>query len=260
MKKLLLFSISVFTILQLSAQTKKSFWRFDPAAVQQKISGSDTSYSISKSFQQADVDLFYDKAMTKKFAEYHFDASGNKTGTWIEYYSTGTPKTVWDYSHSWMTAFPIGIAKYPDEKTKISRYVQNDSLIEMDYFHNGNLSEIRKWTKDGLLVRQTEWCENGLLVTSFNPTAQKAEPVRKYYCDGIIQSEYNWNIMGYSGSYVEYFANGKTSVKGKYEEAPLEANILVPRKTGDWLYYDTNGKLVKTEHWNAGRLMGTDSQ
>lgn len=51
-----------------------------------------------------------------------------------------------------------------------------------------------------------------------------------------------------SGRYYEYYENGKVKVKG---------NHLYDVRQGNWEYYDTSEKLIKTENYSRGRLMSS---
>ncbi|MDQ3109496.1 MAG: hypothetical protein M3R17_06335 [Bacteroidota bacterium] len=240
--------VSVFT---LNAQDEKNQACYkDTSIVDMNISRSDTSYALRDQFRKGDWELFYDFNLTKKLGEYHFDKEGKKTGHSIEWYENGKTKSDFDYTNSWFGAFPIGSMYYPGGKIKMQRVTENDSLVETTYYEQGKISRIRKWTRGGLLCLETQWCENGQMILTFNPTSSAPMHVTKYYCSGKMKAEYNWYVYGYTGSFIEYHENGQISLRGQFQELPTGGTVFMAKKTGEWTYYDNKGKVVKTENWS----------
>lgn len=258
MKNILLLATSFFAFCQLAAQEVNQVCYLDTSMVEKLVIRTDTSYSLKPQFCTGDWVLYYDFGLGKEYSEFHFDKAGNRSGVWMEWYENGNIKSEWNYKDSWFVAFPIGHSLFPDGKTKIVREVKNDSLVETSYFHGGKLSRIRKWIKTGMLVVETSWYENGQLICCYNPTSATPLPVKKYYANGKLKAEYNWYVYGYTGAYTEYFDNGKISVKGQFQNLPTGANVFMARKIGNWMYYDEKGKVLKTEHWETGRLLKTE--
>ncbi len=242
----------------LTAQEKNQACYKDTSLVDHNFSRIDTNYTIRDQFRTGDWDLFYDFGLTKKMAEYHFDKTGNKIGHCTEWYENGKIKSDFDYSNSWFSTFPVGTLFFPKGTIKLDRKVASDSLMETTYSKDGKITRIRKWTKAGLLCVEMQWCENGLLSLNYNPTSAIPLPVKKYYCNGKIKSEYNWYVYGYTGSFNEYYENGQPSLKGQFQELPEGSTVFMARKTGDWIYYDAKGKVTKTEHWSTGKLLKTE--
>jgi antitoxin component YwqK of YwqJK toxin-antitoxin module len=251
MKTSFLFLFLFAGVFSLSAQEEKNQACYkDTSIVDISITRSDTSYVIHEQFRKGDWELFYDFALTKKMGEYHFDKDGKKTGHHVEWYENGKQRSDFDYTNSWFNAFPVGSMYYSSGKIKMERITQNDSLVETTYFEKGNVSRIRKWTRKGLLCSEKQWCENGQLILSFDPTATTPQHVTKYYCSGKIKAEYNWYVYGYTGDFIEYHENGQISLKGQFQEIPAGSTMFMAKKTGDWIYYDVNGKVVKHESWS----------
>ncbi len=262
MKTPLLLIFSLFSFFTLNAQGQKDSTAEknqvcykDTSIVDLNYSRVDTSYTVREQFRKGDWELFYDFALTKKMAEYHYDKSGNKTGHWIEWYENGKTKSDFDYSTSWFSAFPIGSMYYPGGKVKLQRFTENDSLKETSYFEKGTIFRVRKWTRGGLLCSEAQYCDNGQLIMQYNPTSSTPVAVKKYYCSGKVKAEYSWYVYGYTGSFIEYHENGQISLKGQFQELPAGNPAYMARKTGDWTYYDKNGKVVKTEKWSTGKLV-----
>lgn len=265
---LLLFSLTASSLL--NAQTAKDTtakinqaYYQDTTIVERIISRSDTTYQVREPFRKGDWDLFWDYSMTKKMAELHFDKKGNKSGRCIEWYQTSKgKKSEFDYSNSWFSAFPVGIMYFPSGNIMMDRVTENDSLVETNYYEGGNISCIRKFTRQGLLCMEEHYCENGTLTFRVNPTSTTPLPVKKYSCTGNLKSEYNWYIYGYSGNYTEYHSDGKTiSLTGHYQEYPegSKGPYLI-RKSGDWTYFDNKGKKIRVEKWADGKLVSTQNE
>ncbi len=90
------------------------------------------------------------------------------------------------------------------------------------------------------------------------------EGLWKYYDENqILQSEYNYANGEKFGTFTIYYSNGKPKVKGQYIQENKKVTVqvedpnspgwfksgktvmLVPIKTGRWLFYDENGILSK---------------
>lgn len=198
--------------------------------------------------------MYYDFALTSLKAEYHYSDKGLKTGIWKEYFKNGKLRSEWDYNTPLVKHFPPGKEYYENGAVKVERTQTADSLFEYEYFAGGQRSIFRKWDKNAAQVLEKRWCENGQLIVEYNPTAEPL-PVKRYHCNGKIQSEYNWWMFGYTGIYKEYHANGKISVSGQFTEKPANVTVFMARKTGDWVHYDEKGKVTKTEKWENGRLI-----
>jgi antitoxin component YwqK of YwqJK toxin-antitoxin module len=251
MKTSLLFLFLFAGAFSLNAQEEKNQACYkDTSIVDINITRADTSYTIREQFRKGDWELFYDFQLTKKMGEYHFDKDGKKTGHHVEWYANGKTKSDFDYTNSWFNAFPIGSMYYASGKVWMERFTENDSLLETTYYEPGKVSRLRKWTRAGLLCSEKQWCENGQLILSFNPTSSVSQHVTKYYCSGKIKAEYNWYVYGYTGSFIEYHENGQISLKGQFQEIPAGSTMLMAKKTGEWTYYDNKGKVVKTENWS----------
>ncbi|CAN5303808.1 hypothetical protein BH09BAC5_BH09BAC5_23310 [soil metagenome] len=258
MKNILLFFVCSTAFLSISAQEKNQVCYKDTSIVERSFSRFDTTYTVRDLFRKGDWEMFYDFGLTKKMADYHFNNEGNKTGNCLEWYENGKSKSEFNYSDSWFPSFPIGKYFYSNGALKMERIALMDTLTETTFFYNTKISKIRKWTKSGLLVQESQWCENGQLVLNYNPTSSIPVPVKKYFCNGKLKAEYNWYVYGYTGAFLEYYDNGQLSLKGQFQELPSGATIFMARKTGDWIYYDTSGNITKTEHWDTGKLIKTE--
>lgn len=94
----------------------------------------------------------------------------------------------------------------------------------------------------------------------------KKEGLSKFYNDkGILVKEVNYKNGTEFGEYKEYHDNGAIKVKGQYkhisgfethstfdisgkENIRKTASDHIPKKYGEWKYYDEKGNAIKTEH------------
>ncbi|HEU4716974.1 MAG TPA: hypothetical protein VFU15_04045 [Bacteroidia bacterium] len=255
MKKAILLLL-VFPALYAHAQSDVNQVCYHDTTLVDMIPGKkDTTYAVKPQFRKGDWNIYYDFQFTKMKAECHYDKDGAKTGTWKSWFRDGEASEIWNYSGVLNANLPTGKSWYEKPYTlRSERIERNDSVIETDYFPDGKKQAVKCWTKDGMIVRDAQWCENGQLIVDFNPSSPTPLPVKKYYCNGKVKAEYSWFIFGYSGPYTEYDENGKVSVKGQFQDVPPGQKIFMPRKTGEWTYYDANGNVTKTENWSNGKL------
>ena len=94
----------------------------------------------------------------------------------------------------------------------------------------------------------------------------KKEGLSKFYNDkGILIKEVNYMSGAEFGEYKEYHDNGALKVKGQYkhingfethstfdvsgkESIRKTASAHIPKKIGEWKYYDEKGNVIKTEN------------
>ena len=144
------------------------------------------------------------------------------------------------------------------------RYLVDSNLIikgkyKKDYFDGEILSK----DTSGNLVSRQKCCSQ-----------RKICKVKEYYNDRIIKKTYHqkFNTL-FFGSYKEYYPNGKIKIKGKYKilkiKDPSELreynikNIIwvsknkgyVSFKTGNWYFYNEEGKIEAKEHYQYGRKL-----
>lgn len=255
MKRLILVVILAASAFSAYGQLNEVCYNDTSLMVEEINRRNESSWSVKEQYQHGDWNVYYDFALTKLKAEYHYTDKGVKTGIWKEYFKSGKLRSEWDYNTPLVKHFPPGKEFYESGSVKVERSQTADTLIETEYFPGGQKSIFRKWDKNAAQVVEKRWCENGQLVLDYNPTAAEPLPVKRFHCNGKLQSEYNWWMFGYTGVYKEYHDNGKVSVSGQYTEKPANVTVFMARKTGDWVYYDDKGKVIKTEKWERGRLI-----
>lgn len=92
---------------------------------------------------------------------------------------------------------------------------------------------------------------------------------KKYYPDGKVQGLKNYKNGKYHGIVVDFSSNGDTTYRAQFTHGKLQGDVFWAYetggietqarfvddiKTGEQLFYDDWGNLVKTETYEAGRL------
>lgn len=254
MKRLFLIAFFATSTLSVFAQLNEVCYTDTSLMVEEINRRNESSWSVKEEYQHGDWKVYYDFALTTLKAEYHYTDKGVKTGIWKEYFKSGKLRSEWNYDNAIVKFLPVGKEYYENGNVRVERTQTTDTLFETEYFPGGQKSVFRKWDNKASEVLEMRWCENGQLVLSYNPTAPQPLPVKRYHCNGKIQSEYNWWMFGYTGVYKEYHPNGKIAVSGQFTEKPADQAVFMARKTGTWTFYDDKGKVTKTETWENGRL------
>lgn len=176
---------------------------------------------------------------------YHY-RNGLKTGTNVEYYPnqqvkveekiTGIASTVKSYSEDGIPVFekrykagkPTGFWKYYAADGK--NYVLTETYVDgrlhglrTQYYPNGQPSLVETWQYD--------------LITG---------AVKNYYEDGTLSSEGLYRANRRHGLYTAYYPTKKIKEQGTY---------VSNSKHKEWKFYDESGNLIKTQEFNAGRLV-----
>lgn len=258
-----LFLSSVVAILAISAQTsvcaqpQQACYK-DTALVDEVYGRKDTMWVVKPTYQKGDWNLYWDFALTKIKAEYHFNNGSEKIGVTKEYYKNGQLSAEWHHDGALNRFYPPGKEWYWNGSLKKERIQTTDSVLETSYHLNGKISAVNKWNRSGVWVLHREWCDNGQVILDYNPTSEAVMPIKKYHCNGNVSAEYNWYGYGYVGKYKEYYSNGKVAVDGQYTEKPANVAVYVARKSGTWTFYDDKGKVTKKEKWENGKLLSTE--
>ncbi|MDP4280728.1 MAG: hypothetical protein Q8867_01125 [Bacteroidota bacterium] len=197
------------------------------------------------------------------------DNLGNKQGYWRKLDSTG--KKVYD-GH-FLNNIPIGEFHY--------------------YYPNGKLKARSLMTGNGTRSQFTSFFKNGFKMAEGVFVNEKREGLWKFYSeyDGALVSEENYKIgikegdeITYypsggksdfiswkngkkTGSWVQYYQDGKIKLKGMYlddlREGPVEAFFLSGQKIftgqyhkgdpdGIWIYYNEKGEITRKESYEKG--------
>ncbi len=146
-----------------------------------------------------------------------------------------------------------------DKETGLFKFRDTIRLMsEETLYENGNEISNYKYLYKNLRTR-----EEG---TKIN---RQQEGVCKFFTQkGILWKEINFKNGSEFGEYKEYYLNGKIKVQGQYtqvigfvnassfdaegnEHMSKERSTTIPKKDGEWKYYDVKGKLIKTKLYKA---------
>ena len=166
-------------------------------------------------------------------------AKNGRIGQWVFYYENGKKKNVYNYDYR---GVPNNWTEYY-ENGRIQ--LHNTSYGYTSYYENGQIESKGK-QKDGLNVgKWTEYYENGEINKEL------------YYKEGIID-----------GIIYIYYENGKIMAKGDLKEGAglltffyengkkqKEGNLINEEKSGDWIFYDEEGRFVTVEQYKNGELV-----
>ncbi len=86
--------------------------------------------------------------------------------------------------------------------------------------------------------------------TYYDAAKTKLKEVFNYKQVTIFSEKGDHSIVGTEqkkhGPYFYYYENGKIRISGNYKD---------DLKTGTWKYFDENGKMIKTETYEKGKLV-----
>ncbi len=114
--------------------------------------------------------------------------------------------------------------------------------IETAYFNNGNKRSESMMKNGKYNGKVKHFYESGKLKSSETyKNDYKFGPARYYYENGQISREGIYSDCKEIGIWIEYYENGVKKSEGHFEEA---------QKVGVWKYWDSEGKLLRTENLN----------
>ena len=175
------------------------------------------------------------------------DKGGEKQGTWKDFFPSGKVKTE--------TSFQNG------KKTGYSKtFTENGSLVNIEKYVGDSIQREAPELTTKLEVRN-EYYEDGTIKKTGTYLYGIAEGTHKEYShEGKIigaKIYHEGNLIGeglideagnQQGACTEYHASGKVKGKGNYDNGT---------KTGDWIFYHTNGKTEqKGKYDKKGRPQG----
>lgn len=128
-----------------------------------------------------------------------------------------------------------------------------------EWYLNGKLKSIKKYSHDKLIDKSIEYYENGAIKESVKYemiNIYHCAHVKEYYKNGKLQKKYSSLIIDgkkiYDGQVTEYYKNGKKKQESIYNTYPPKFNVAFKDRT--WKYYDTKGNLEKEERYETGDL------
>lgn len=72
-----------------------------------------------------------------------------------------------------------------------------------------------------------------------------------YYPDGSLKTQGFISNGKYHGTYMEFYANGQIKEQGAYKQG---------KKSSKWWFWDHKGKLLRTEVWENGARVSSETQ
>ena len=175
-----------------------------------------------------------------------FDENGNKTGKWIEYYSTNKIKKEENYRNG----IKDGIVKEYDENGNLKALVQFNNGEENDSVQEFVFIDIR-----------TEYYDNGQPKLVGGYANEKKQGIfREYDRDSgkIINSYiYDQDVKLSEGIIDNYgIYKGKWKIFYKTGELKEEGEFIEGIKEGEWKYYYSNGVLEQKGKYVKGKTHG----
>ena len=173
--------------------------------------------------------------------------------------------------------------KYDDGKTKTISYYQNKrnklflGKIE-NYYKNRQLQSAGKIKDDLMDGAWINYYENGQIkgrglykagngedlgITGIAKNGRIGQWVF-YYENGKKKSVYNYDYRGVPNNWTEYYENGRIQLHNTsygytsyYENGKKqkEGNLINEEKSGDWIFYDEEGRFVKVEEYKNDELV-----
>lgn len=230
-------------------------------------SAKELLYLMSEKNKPGDF-TFYD-SLGHRLLEGHFLAGklhGENTG----YYEDGKLQHRYHYKNGLKTG--TNYDYYPNQQVKIEEkingpagrvksFTETGTLLFEKYYKGGKPTGFWKYyAADGKNYVLTETYQNGRLHgprTQYYPNGKPSAienrqfdlitgPVKNYYEDGTLSSEGVYRANRRHGLYTAWYPNKKIKEQGLY---------VSNTKHKEWKFYDESGNLVKTQVFNAGRLV-----
>lgn len=176
------------------------------------------------------------------------DSNGERTGEWKLLWLDGEYE-VGNYKKDkkqgqWKRFYGNG------KLQQIGNYKDNEKSGKWKEYSYEHLTKVVNYVEGKLTGKWKEYHKNGKIRTKGN--YKNGTPIgewRWYYENGKLNSIQNRNSEGYlEGEYKVYDGNGKIEIIGWFKTFKKENKVEV-KKSGEWKYYDEQGKLIKTENF-----------
>ncbi len=201
---------------------------------------------------------------------------GLKVGKWQKKHSSGKIK----FEGTFENDKPVG---------EFNRYDINGKLTSILYYSDkGKRASAKLFNPNGIRLavgtyinekKDSTWKffdKKGVLFSEKNYIKGVLEgECKEYYPNGSIHFERNYKSGKIEGVYKEYYKNGQLRSKKIYENGSPTGLVIVfhsngvPKivgkynnglKDGEWKYYDTRHKILKTENHENGSMIYTSEQ
>ena len=207
--------------------------------------------------------MYIDSKMSEDSVGYFsFKSRKNLKGHWIVYYDEQKQHKAMEATFKKGKLIGTETQWYEDGKLLSERKCENDTCTT-DYYHrNGVLMQRDIEAVDAVkrthnMFYSATYCDNGQIKFSppLNPDSPDAQFITVYYCSGSRKIEFTLLLVEKEhlriGHYTEWYESGGVKIMGYYDDAHAG------NKAGTWNYYNQEGKLIKQELYENGKLMET---
>jgi antitoxin component YwqK of YwqJK toxin-antitoxin module len=149
-------------------------------------------------------------------------------------------------------------------------------MAEAGWYKNGNPRYYKEFAEDSFDAPYRSYYENGIIAEEGFYRKEPINWVTAYTDTSFTVSKdtlYEWRKETQVGAWHYYYPNGKDSATGSYAYVTYQFDSVIPYspgdlvtatlitnftdiKTGTWSYFSPEGKLICTEEWNKGNLLG----
>lgn len=170
----------------------------------------------------------------------------------IEAYYVGCKKKVIDttYTLKWDLQSNSTWEVFYDKEFKIKQadyYTQNDTTFAVTYYRNSKKKSENRHDERGWWIYKAEWCENGQLISSYNPNDTNYITNTTYYCNGNKKWQGNLYQGRAFGVQKRWYENGQLQSERNFIDfnKELAKNRLLKEKLLSEQFWDENGNEIE---------------
>ncbi len=182
-----------------------------------------------------------------------FDFFGRRV-CYISWYPNGQVQSSYNFSN--------GKSWYEDGCLMNKTECHNDTCVSNTYFKGGAIKLIEETSINGRPFHTIEYCENGQIICE--EFLGKEYLYIAFHCNGMKKIVCKKNSKGYYVErYCEWNENGEIVIKGRYASSTSTTFVFVQnwggigQREGKWKYYNNNGKCIKIEVYQQGKLISS---
>ena len=200
------------------------------------------------------------------------DKSGEKQGTWKDFYSDGKVKSEINFQNGKKTGYAktfsetgslANIDKYVgDSIQKEAPEITTKLEVRNEYYEDGSVKKTgtylygvaegthKEYSPEGKITGAKVYHEGNLIGEGLiDEAGNKQGAWLEYHPDGKIKAKGNYINGVKTGEWVFYYPNGKVEQKGLYDKKG--------RPQGLWQWFYDSGKLLREENYLNGKREGT---
>ncbi len=188
----------------------------------------------------------YDNGFLKDRKEFNrYNAAGEKTGVWRDYYANGKLKSETGYKKGRKD----GLAKTYNEKGKLVDLQRMEGDTVAGHSDELVIIELYKEFHQNGKPKLVGGIDNGLKMGTFREYNEEGNIINGYiYEKDTMMSQGMITGDGvYQGDWTHFYKSGKIKSKGAY---------LDSKKEGKWIYYYANGKKEQEGQLKENKLKG----